>query len=354
MHSDKTHLTPMNDASLLRAPFKGKITGYPLYGLLIVSLLLMLCSLLSLFVGAKHIPFTNVINIFSGDHTHPDSIIILEARLPRMLAGLLAGAALGVSGALIQALTRNPLADPGILGINAGASFAVVIGIAFFGATLPEQYLWFAFGGALLSSLGVWLIAFQARGKSSPVRLTLAGVALGAVLAGMTSGISLMDPQVYDQARFWEAGTLDIRSMHVIKVIAIPVLAGLALALLLARSLNVLDMGDDMAQALGTRTKVVQMLGLIAITLLCGSATAAVGPIAFIGLMVPHIARRLVGPDQRQILPWVMILTPGLLLISDMVGRVIVPGELRVSIVTAFIGSPVLIALVRRHGGKSG
>ncbi|WP_404802337.1 Fe(3+)-siderophore ABC transporter permease [Brenneria izbisi] len=353
MHSNKTHFPQRDNADRIRTSLKGTIAGNSRYGLSIISLLLMLCCLLSLFVGAKNIPFTDIINILSGDNAHPDSTIILDARLPRTLAGLLAGAALGVSGALIQALTRNPLADPGILGINAGASFAVVIGIAFFGATLPEQYLWFAFGGALLSSLGVWLIAFQTR-KPSPVRLTLAGVALGAVLAGMASGLSLLDPLVYDHVRFWEAGTLDIRSMHIIKVIAAPVLAGLALALLLARSLNVLDMGNDIAQALGTRTTTIQILGLIAITLLCGSATAAVGPIAFIGLMVPHIARRLVGPDQKKILPWVLLLTPCLLLVSDMVGRVIVPGELRVSIVTAFIGSPVLIALVRRHGGKSG
>ena len=247
----------------------------------------------------------------------------------------------------MQTLTRNPLADPGLLGVNAGASFAIVLGAALFGYSSAQEQLMMAFAGALVASLIVAFTGSQGGGQLSPVRLTLAGVA-PAVLEGLTSGIALLNPDVYDQLRFWQAGSLDIRNLHTLKVVLIPVLTAGATALLLSRALNSLSLGSDTATALGSRVARTQLIGLLAITVLCGSATAVVGPIAFIGLMMPHMARWLVGADHRWSLPVTLLATPALLLFADIIGRVIVPGELRVSVVSAFIGAPVLIFLVRR------
>lgn len=320
-------------------------------GILIAVLLLLLMMALSLFLGAKSLPFSTVISALNGHCASADCVIVTDARLPRTLAGLLAGMALGLSGALMQILTRNPLADPGILGVNAGAGFAVVLGIAFFGATDVSGYLWFSFAGALSATLLVAMIGALGRGRLDPVRLTLAGVALAAVLEGFSSGISLLNPQVYDQLRFWQAGSLDIRNMAVIRTVTPPILFAIFLSLLMTRSLNNLTMGSELATALGTKIITTQLLGLLAITLLCGSATAAVGPVAFVGLMVPHMARWICCADPRWLLPWTLVLTPTLLLAADIAGRVLVTGELRVSVVVAFIGAPVLIFLVRRPGG---
>ncbi|CAM3596170.1 ABC transporter permease [Rouxiella silvae] len=322
-------------------------------GMLLAILLLVVMAALSLSIGEKSIPLETVLPALKGQCTSADCVIILDARLPRTLAGMLAGVALGLSGALMQILTRNPLADPGILGVNAGAGFAVVVGIAFFGATHIEQFLWYAFGGALVATLLVAIIGALGRGRINPIRLTLAGVALGAVLEGMSSGIALLNPQALDQLRFWQAGSLDIRSMSVIRTVALPIIFASVLTLFMGRALNNLTMGSELATALGTRIALTQLSGLLAITLLCGSATAAVGPIGFVGLMMPHIARRLSRSNPRWMLPWTLVLTPSLLLAADLIGRLLVVGEMRVSVVTAVIGAPVLIWLVRRHRGLS-
>lgn len=317
--------------------------------LLSLVILLMLMAALSLFIGAKTLSPSVVLDALGGQCRSADCTIVLDARLPRTLAGLLAGGALGVAGALMQTLTRNPLADPGILGINSGASFAIVLGTALLGYSSSVTLLGLGFTGALLASLIVALTGSQGGGQLSPVRLTLAGVALAAVLEGLSNGIALLNPAVFDQLRYWQSGSLDIRTFATLRIIVLPVLAGLAIALLLARSLNSLSMGSDTATALGSKVARTQLLGLLAITLLCGSATAAVGPIAFIGLMMPHMARWLTGPDHRWSLPVTLLATPVLLLAADILGRVLVPGELRVSVVSAFIGAPVLIWLVRRR-----
>ncbi|HID4130422.1 TPA: Fe(3+)-siderophore ABC transporter permease [Pluralibacter gergoviae] len=314
-------------------------------------ILLLLAAALSLLIGAKPLPVSVVVDALSGSCQSADCTIVLDARLPRTLAGLLAGAALGLAGALMQTLTRNPLADPGILGVNSGASFAIVLGAALFGLTTPQEQLGLAFCGALIASLLVAFTGSQGGGQLSPVRLTLAGVALAAVLEGLTNGIALINPDVYDQLRFWQAGSLDIRSLQTLRVVVLPVLIAIALALGLSRSLNSLSLGADTATALGNKVARTQLLGLLAITALSGSATALVGPIAFIGLMMPHVVRWLVGADHRWSLPVTLLATPALLLFADVIGRLLVPGELRVSVVSAFIGAPVLIFLVRRCAG---
>lgn len=312
-------------------------------------LLLLLAVVLSLLIGAKSLPFTVVVETFIGTCQSADCTIVLDARLPRTLAGLLAGAALGLAGALMQSLTRNPLADPGILGVNSGASFAIVLGAALLGISSPQEQLLLAFCGALAASLLVALTGSQGGGQLSPVRLTLAGVALAAVLEGLSSGIALLNPVVYDQLRFWQAGSLDIRTLQTLKVVVVPIALAGTVALMLSRSLNSLSLGSDTATALGSKVVRTQLIGLLVITILCGSATAVVGPIAFIGLMMPHMARWMVGADHRWSLPVTLLATPALLLFADILGRLLVPGELRVSVVSAFLGAPVLIWLVRRQ-----
>ncbi|WP_045854417.1 Fe(3+)-siderophore ABC transporter permease [Raoultella terrigena] len=312
-------------------------------------LILAVAIALSLLVGAKPLPLNVVVDAFTGTCQSADCTIVLDARLPRTLAGLLAGVALGLAGALMQTLTRNPLADPGILGVNSGASFAIVLGAALFGIHSPQEQLLMAFCGAFAASLLVAFTGSQGGGQLSPVRLTLAGVALAAVLEGLSNGIALLNPDVYDQLRFWQAGSLDIRTLQTLKIVLLPVLIAGAVTLLLSRALNSLSLGSDTATALGSRVARTQFIGLLAITVLCGSATAVVGPIAFIGLMMPHMARWLVGADHRWSLPVTLLATPALLLFADVLGRLLVPGELRVSVVSAFIGAPVLIWLVRRQ-----
>ncbi|ELY4220016.1 Fe(3+)-siderophore ABC transporter permease [Cronobacter sakazakii] len=319
-----------------------------------LSLLLLLMAALSLRVGAKSLPFSLVLDALTGTCHDADCTIVLDARLPRTLAGIVAGLSLGLAGALMQTLTRNPLADPGLLGVNSGASFAIVLGAALWGVSEPLHILALALCGALAATLVVAFTGSAGGGQLSPVRLTLAGVALAAVLEGLSGGIALLNPVVYDQLRFWQAGSLDIRTLTTLKAIAPVVLTGAVIALLLGRALNSLSMGADTATALGSRVARTQVFGLIAITLLCASATAVVGPIAFIGLMMPHLARWLVGADHRWSLPVTLLATPSLLLLADIIGRLVVPGELRVSVVSAFIGAPALIYLVRqRRGGAS-
>ena len=312
-------------------------------------LLLALAIALSLLIGAKPLPPSVIVDAFSGSCQSADCTIVLDARLPRTLAGLLAGCALGLAGALMQTLTRNPLADPGLLGVNSGASFAIVLGAALLGITSPQEQLLMAFCGAFVASLLVAFTGSQGGGQLSPVRLTLAGVALAAVLEGLSNGIALLNPDVYDQLRFWQAGSLDIRTLQTLKIVLLPVLIAAVVTLFLSRALNSLSLGADTATALGSRVARTQLIGLLAITVLCGSATALVGPIAFIGLMMPHMARWLVGADHRWSLPVTLRATPALLLFADVLGRLLVPGELRVSVVSAFIGAPVFIWLVRRQ-----
>ncbi|MFJ4767923.1 Fe(3+)-siderophore ABC transporter permease [Streptomyces uncialis] len=318
--------------------------------LLIAVGALLAVTLLSLGVGSKHLPPAAVwdgLVHYTGSNDH---MIIRDLRLPRTLLGLLVGMALGLAGAVIQALTRNPLADPGILGVNAGASFAAVLAIALFGLTDLRQYIWFAFLGAVLATVAVYAIGSRGRGGATPVRLTLAGVATGAVLSGITSGITLLDPATFDRMRFWAAGSIAGQDMGTVARIAPFLIAGLLLALTLARPLNAVALGSDTARALGVNITRTRTLALVALTLLCGGATAVAGPIAFVGLMIPHVARWIVGPDQRWILPFTLVLAPILLLVSDIVGRLVLrPGELQVGIVTAFVGVPVLIVLVRRQ-----
>ncbi|MCB4919574.1 iron chelate uptake ABC transporter family permease subunit [Brucella intermedia] len=321
-----------------------------LTGLLLGLAMLVVVSLTSLLFGARPISVWTALGaLFSPDMQLIDHIVVRDYRLPRTLLGLLCGAAFGVSGALIQAATRNPLADPGILGVNAGAAFFVTLAVGLFGFHSIDAYLWFAFLGAILVTLAVYALGAAGRDGATPVRLVLAGVALSAVLGGIGSAITLLDPQAFDSMRFWSIGSVAGRNMEIVATVVPFIGIGLVIALIAARSLNAVALGDDLARSLGANILRARILTLIAVTLLAGAGTAASGPIGFVGLMVPHVVRWFTGPDQRWIIPLTMIYAPVLLLSADIAGRLVLfPGELEAGIVTAFIGAPVLILLARR------
>ncbi len=254
-----------------------------------------------------------------------------------------------MAGALIQALTRNPLADPGILGVNAGAGLAVTLGIGFFGLSGMSGYIWFSLIGAAAATVLVYVIGAASR-NASPMTLVLAGVALGAVLGGVSTFLTLIDQETFRRVRNWGVGTIARAGMDDLLTVLPFLAAGLVLALLLAGPLNSVALGDDLATALGTNIVRTRVLGIVAVTLLAGGEAALTGGIGFVGLMVPHAVRWFVGPDQRWIIACAAVAAPVLLLLSDVVGRVIArPGEMEVGIVTAVVGAPVLIALVRRR-----
>ena len=318
--------------------------------LLLAIALLVVVALASIAVGSKDIPVSTVLDALFAYNDSDDHAIIQALRVPRTLMGLAIGAALGVAGALIQALTRNPLADPGLLGVNAGAAFFVVLAVGLFGLTSIQSYIWFAFLGAIVTTVLVYAVGSAGRAGATPVRLTLAGVAIGAVLSGISNGITLLNPTTFDRMRQWQAGSLVSPGYETLWAVLPFIAIGLFIAMLVARPLNAVALGDDLASALGANIRRTRVLVVVATTLLAGAATAAAGPIAFVGLMVPHVARWIVGPDQRWIFLFTVVLSPILLLTADIVGRVVMrPGELQVGIVTAFIGAPVLIALARRR-----
>nr|WP_042191314.1 iron chelate uptake ABC transporter family permease subunit [Kibdelosporangium sp. MJ126-NF4]CEL19991.1 ABC-type Fe3+-siderophore transport system, permease component [Kibdelosporangium sp. MJ126-NF4]CTQ97215.1 ABC-type Fe3+-siderophore transport system, permease component [Kibdelosporangium sp. MJ126-NF4] len=321
------------------------------FGLLAVIVALAVLTVLSITVGSVSVPARAAFDaFFSFDPTNNEHLIVRESRLPRTIVGLLAGAALGLAGAVMQGLARNPLADPGILGVNAGAALFVVFGISVFGVVSVTGYVWFGFVGAALAALLVYRIGAMGRDGATPVKLALSGAATSAALASLTTAILLTDTDAFERFRFWQVGSIAGRDMGIVGQ-ALPFLAvGVLLALICGRLLNALSLGDDVAQSLGVNVKAGQAFAALAVVVLSGTATAIAGPIAFIGLAVPHVARLITGPDYRWILPFSMVLAPSLLLAADVVGRIITsPAEVQVGVVTAVIGAPVFIALVRRR-----
>ncbi|MEV6395235.1 iron chelate uptake ABC transporter family permease subunit [Streptomyces sp. NPDC051907] len=314
-----------------------------------------LCAL-SMAYGALAVPLDQVWDTLFGHapNSRVDNVI-WSVRLPRTALALATGAALGLSGALMQALTRNPLADPGILGVSAGAAFAVVLSVGVLGIASVYGYIWFAFGGALAASVLVYFLGGVGRSGSTPVKLALAGVAVTSVLFSLTSAIALTDPDALNRYRFWSAGSLANQDTEVLLRV-LPFLAvGAVLALACAPSLNSLALGDDVATSLGLKLGLVRIQGVAAVTLLTGGAVAVIGPVVFVGLVVPHIARVLaqsagIGPDHRWLLPLSAVLAPCLLLAADIAGRLIErPIEIQAGVLVAFIGGPFFIAMVRRR-----
>jgi iron complex transport system permease protein len=324
------------------------VVALRLLGLAVAAAALLLVIVLSVAVGAKPIPLGTVVHALLGDSGSYNGSVITDLRLPRTLLGVAVGAALALAGVLMQALTRNPLADPGIFGVNTGAAAAVVLAIWLWRFTSLSSYVWFAFAGAGAASVLVYLLGSRGRGGTSPARLALAGTAVSAVLTAVIYFVTLLNPDVFDEFRFWNVGSLAGAGMPVLWQVLPFIALGTLLALGLAGALNALALGDETARALGGNVARTRALGALAVTLLCGAATAAAGPIAFVGLTIPHMVRAVTGPDHRWVLPYSLLLGPLLLLGADVIGRVIAePGEVQVGIITAFVGAPVFIALVR-------
>lgn len=314
---------------------------------------LVAASAVSLAVGKGFIPVADVLAGIA-DPGHDAGAVMWSLRIPRTVMGLVAGAALGACGALIQALTRNPLADPGILGVNAGAAFAITLAIAFAGLASPWGYVWFAIAGAFGATVAVYAIGSIGRVAATPVRLTLAGVALSAILAGVTQIVSLTSPRLFHSSLSWTVGSLGGRDLGIVAALSPLVGLGLLLAMLVTKPLNAWALGDDLGRSLGGNPARIRATAIIAITVLAATATALAGPIGFVGLIVPHVVRWFTGPDQRWITALSILAAPVLLLLADSLGRVLLPtGELRVSIVTAFLGAPLLMALVLRKKASS-
>ncbi|MGC5629499.1 FecCD family ABC transporter permease [Georgenia sp. Z1344] len=334
-----------------RAGSRGSATRARIAALLIGVGALVVLGVLSIVVGSSHIPLPTVLDSLTGGDVPPtEQHAVTGLRLPRTIAAVAVGAALAVAGALMQALTRNPLAEPGLLGVSAGSSFAVAMAISLLGVSAPSAYVWFALAGAFLATVAVTLISRTGGGRVDPVRIVLAGVALSAVLSGILGALRLSDPRTFNALQVWEAGILSGRGLDVVGAVAPLLIPGLVLALLLGKALNGVAMGDDVATSLGVSLRRTRVLSVVAITVLAGSATAIAGPIAFIGLMVPHAARRFAGADQRWVLALSLVLGPVLMIGADILARLVVwPAEMPVGLVSALIGAPVLVALARRR-----
>jgi iron complex transport system permease protein len=311
---------------------------------------LVVAVALSLAVGSRAIAPAEVLAALfapiEGDTAH---VVIRDLRLPRTIIGIAVGAALGLAGAIMQGVTRNPLADPGLLGVNAGASLLVVVAISVFGVTAPLGFVWFAFAGAAAAALLVYTIGSLGRDGATPVKLALAGTAITAAATSVVTLLLITDVETLNTYRFWQVGSLAGRGVDIIATLWPFLVVGGVLALAVGRSLNLLAFGDDVAKGLGHNAVLTRIMTGVAVVLLCGSATAIAGPIVFVGLVIPHIARAIAGPDYRWILALSLVLGPVLVLAADILGRVVVqPGELEVGLVVAAVGAPVMIALVRR------
>lgn len=319
-------------------------------GLVLATGVLGLVILASLAYGSKPIPFGTVVDALRHFDGSNDHLIVRSLRVPRTVIGIGVGMALALSGALMQGVTRNPLADPGILGVEAGASLAVVLGIRYLDLGTLNAFVWCAFAGAAVASLVVYGLGSMGRGGATPVKLALAGAALASLFASLTSAVLLLDLPTLDEFRFWAVGSLAGRDATIARQVVPFLVVGIVLSLLTARSLNALALGDDVARSLGMRVQGARLLAAVAVVILSGAAVAAAGPIGFVGLTVPHVARAISGPDHRWVLPWSLVLGPILLLGSDVIGRLVArPGELQVGIITALVGAPFFIALVRRR-----
>lgn len=321
-------------------------------GLGTLAVLLVAVGAVSLAVGARAL---SPAEVWHGLFAAPDSdqrlteirLIVQTVRVPRTVLAIVAGVALGVGGALIQGYTRNPIADTGLLGVNTGASFAVVSAISLLGFSDPFQYVWFAFLGAAIAGVVVFGLASIGRGAGNPLTLALAGQGVTVFLAAMTTAVALTDKAALNALRFWNAGSVAGVGFDVIWPVTAFIAAGLLLALTTLPALNLLNLGDDVARGLGVNIALSRTIGIAAITLLAGAATAACGPIAFLGLMVAHVARYLTGPDYRWLVPYAGLLGAVVLLVCDVVGRLVVrPGELDAGVVVALLGAPFFAALV--------
>ena len=328
----------------MRRPRRVRLAWF-LIGLVLLALLAMA----SIVVGTRFVPVPTILDALRGSNETLEEAVI-QVRIPRTVLAIVAGAALAVSGAVFQGVTRNPLADPGILGINMGASLAVITGLAYFGLSQSTSYIWVAIAGAALAAIFVYAVGSLGRGGPTPLKLALAGAATSAALISFTTAIILPRGDISENVQSWQIGGVGgatfARIWQVMPFLAV----GLAICLLSAKSLNSLALGDDVAAGLGERVAVARGLASLGAVMLCGAATAICGPISFVGLVVPHLCRLLVGPDHRWLLPFTALTGSCLLVAADVLGRIVArPSEIDVGIITAFVGAPFFIYIVRRQ-----
>ncbi len=308
-----------------------------------------LCIAASLAFGAKHIDFRSVIEALLNPESNSFRALVVRERIPRTAFSLIAGASLGVSGALMQAITRNPIADPSILGVNTGASLFVVSGMAFFHISTAGQYIGFALAGAALTAIFVYGIGSLGYGGATPIKLALAGAATSAALASLVSAVILPRTEVMEAYRFWQVGSVSGATWQGIAAVLPFLIVGMAIGIVSTPALNALALGEEVATGLGVNTGAIRLICAFAGVLLCGATTALAGPIAFVGLMIPHTMRLICGPDLKYIVPMSAVGGAVLLTISDIIGRLLGnPGELEAGIITAFFGAPILIFIAIR------
>ena len=319
--------------------------------ILVTSLIfLLVCLYLSIIYGAVNFSLTQAYEAFTAFDGSTSHLIIRTVRLPRSLVAICAGTALAVAGTLMQGLTRNPLASPSILGINAGAVFAVVVANFFVGNISINAYAGFAFLGATITAVSIYSLGSLGRNGLTPLSLTLIGVALTTFLSSLTTGILIVSRKTLNEIRFWLAGSVAGRDLDLLLDI-LPYLAiGLLLAFILSKPMNLLSFGDDIAKGLGQNIVWIKLSACLSIILLAGASGAMAGPIGFIGLIIPHLARFLVGIDYRWVLPYAAILGAIILLLADIVARIIArPTEIPVGLITPLLGAPVFIYLTHRQ-----
>ena len=327
-----------------------KMIGIYIGGFIILGI----CILASLAWGSRYIGFDDVISALTQSDNMSFNVLVVRERIPRTVFALIAGASLGISGSLMQSITRNPIADPSILGVNTGASLFVVVGITFFNLSTASGYIWFALIGAALTSFCVYGIASIGPGGITPIKLALAGASISAILSSLVSLIILPRADVMDAYRFWQVGSLSGATWEGIKSVLPFIIVGLIISVIFMHALNALALGDEVATGLGVNTGLVRIMCAIAGVILCGATTAIAGPIGFIGLMIPHIVRLILGSDMKNLIPMSAIGGAILLMISDVLGRIIgSPSELEVGIITAFLGAPILIIIARKAKVKS-
>lgn len=336
---------PATETELARAARPARLG----LGLVLLVAALAVATFLSVTQGARDISLAEVLDaVRRWASSDTDDTVTLQVRIPRTIVGLLAGAALGLSGALLQGVTRNPLADPGIMGVNAGAAAGVVTALTFLGFSSVTSYIWFAFAGAAVATVLVYAVGSLGRDGATPIKLALAGAAVTAGLTSYTTAMVMTDDQTLNQMRFWQVGSLAGRYAEVVAGVAPFIIVAGLLALFAGRWVNGLALGEDTARGLGINVARTRLAIFALVALLCGAATAACGPIVFVGLAVPHLARLICGPDYRWVLPYSLLLSPLLLLIADIAGRVSAgDGEVQVGVILGVLGAPFFVALVR-------
>lgn len=325
----------------------------PVGGLISAITALLVCLVFSVSFGAADIPLPQILSAFTQFNGSREHLIIQTVRLPRSIIAMLVGAAMATAGAIMQGITRNPLADPGILGVNAGAAFAVVVSIFAFGASTPSTYIWYAFAGAGVTVVSVYFLASLGRSGVTPLNLTIAGAAVSALLASLTTGVLIVSQRTLEEIRFWLAGSLAGIDESIIVQILPYIIIGLIIAFALSRQITILSLGEDVAKGLGQQTLWVKIAGAVSVLLLEGAAVAAAGSIGFIGLVIPHIVRFIVGTDYRWILPYSAVFGAILLLGSDVLARLVIrPQEIPVGVMTALVGAPFFVYLAKKKVKK--